>query len=66
MKVLSNPIVHGALLGWATAAKIDYDAFKRWQNWHDAAEYGWGVATWRWVKGAAIGAVGSAGLGLLS
>lgn len=54
--MLHNPIVLAALGGWATAATVDWQAFKKFQSWHDLAEFGWGTATFRWVQGIVLGA----------
>ncbi len=59
------PPVAGALGGALTAAKTDFDAFRKWQSFHDAEVYCWSVAAWRWVQGAIVGAVTGAGLSAL-
>lgn len=61
MRILTNPYVIGALSGWATAARVDYAAFKSWHSASDAWAYDWKIATWRWLQGAVIGAVGVGG-----
>lgn len=53
----------GAVGGLLSAAKVDYDAFKGWQSFQDAAKYAWGKALWRWLQGAVIGAVSGSILG---
>lgn len=54
-----NPIVRGVLIGMFTAAVVDFQAFRSWQSWNDAARYGWGVAAWRWLVGGMVGLLGS-------
>lgn len=58
----TNIILAGALSGLVTAARVDYEAFKAWDDYKDAIAYNWGLAAWRWFQGAAIGAVTMAGL----
>ena len=58
---LHHPIVQGAVTGLLGAALADFNAFKSWKSFHDAATYAWGTAIWRWFQGALIGAVGAAG-----
>ena len=57
-----KPIVMGAIVGAASAAKIDYSSFRSWKSFRDAYTYDWGTAAWRWLQGAVIGAVGVSGL----
>jgi hypothetical protein len=52
-----NPIVRGAITGAATAAYVDFAAFRAWKSWHDVSAYAWGTASFRWVVGGVIGAV---------
>lgn len=59
---LKTPMGVGILGGILTAARVDYAAFKAWRSWHDFQTYSWGVATFRWVQGAIIGALTSTGL----
>lgn len=61
--ILHSPITHGALVGWATAAGVDYHAFQKFGSWKDLATYQWGTATFRWFSGAIGGAVMGAGFG---
>ena len=49
----------GAGVGLLNAASVDYAAFRMWKSFRDAAQYDWGVALWRWLQGAVIGAVGN-------
>ena len=58
-----SPIVHGARIGWVTAAHVDYSAFLSFGTWKDAATYNWGTASFRWFKGALGGAIMGAGFG---
>jgi len=60
--ILHSAAVHGALIGWAAAAAVDLDAFRKWQKFHDLVEYDWNTAIFRWLKGAALGALSGAGL----
>lgn len=59
---LHYPAVHGALIGWAIAAKADFEAFRTWKSFSDAKHYRWDIAAWNWLQGAVLGAVGGAGL----
>jgi hypothetical protein len=61
--VLHSPIFHGALVGWATAAHVDYSAFTAATSWTGLVTYDWGTASFRWVKGAIGGAIMGAGFG---
>ena len=63
--ILRMPVVMGAITGALSAAKTDFDAFRKWQSFKEAAAYGWPIALWRWFQGAVIGAVSALGLGLL-
>lgn len=63
---IALPVVKGALAGWASAALVDLAAFRSWKSFHDAAVYDWQTAAWRWFQGAVVGALSSAGLGLVS
>jgi sensor domain CHASE-containing protein len=58
MTIVQNPIVRGAFTGALGAALVDVRA---WQSWTDAV-FNLKLASWRWVQGAIIGAVGGAGL----
>lgn len=63
---IGHPLVQGTLLGLLAAASTDYDAFKGWKSYRDAMVYDWGLAVWRWFKGALIGFVGALGsMGLI-
>jgi hypothetical protein len=57
-----NIILAGALSGLISAAKLDFDAFRRWKSFDEALSYNWGIALWRWLQGGIIGAVTGAGL----
>lgn len=59
-----NPFIHGALIGWGTAARQDYKAFKSWKSVQDAMKYDWSIAIWNWVEGAITGAAIGGGLNL--
>lgn len=60
---LHSPIVHGAVIGWATAAQTDYHAFVQFKKWGDLRAYDWSTATFRWFGGMLTGAVMGAGFG---
>lgn len=57
--------LYGALSGWAAAARTDYTAFRSFQSLHDAMQYQWGIAMWRWFQGAVTGALGGSALGAM-
>jgi hypothetical protein len=59
----AHQVLAGAITGLLTAAEADFDAFRRWQSWGDAAAYDWKRATFRWCKGLVIGAASGLGLG---
>lgn len=63
--IISSPLVAGALSGLLSAAAVDYAAFRTWDDWHDLTSYSWGLATFRWVQGAIIGAIAALGVGAL-
>lgn len=50
-------IAKGALVGVLTAAASDYAAFRSWKSYRDFYTYDWGVASFRWLQGAFVGAV---------
>lgn len=45
----------GGMSGLIPAAAIDYQAFKKFQSFHDLAEYGWSLAIFRWFQGFLMG-----------
>lgn len=47
----------GALTGFASAAVVDFNAFRSWKNFDDAYAYDWPVACWRWLQGTLSGLV---------
>lgn len=59
--LLHSPVGIGALAGLLAAMRIDYDAFRAWDEWQDFRSYRWGLATFRWAQGAVIGAVSALG-----
>lgn len=61
--LLEYNVVRGALAGAASAALVDYGAFRTWKNWHEVATYDWPTAWWRWIQGAVTGAVAAFGAG---
>lgn len=60
-RIAQIPFVHhlllGAVSGLVPAVKSDYEVFTTWRDFHQAATYDWGVASWRWFQGAIMGAV---------
>ena len=63
--IAHSPLAHAALVGAISAAGIDFQAFRSWKTFHDAEQYSWGTASFRWLQGAALGvltALGIAGL----
>ena len=62
--LFTNPIGRGMVAGVATAAVVDYGAFRTWKKWSDLAEYDWPTALFRWVQGAIVGALTGFGLNL--
>lgn len=61
---LHNPLTQGAITGLIAAAAVDFQAFRNWKSFNDAASYSWSVAAFRWFQGAVVGLVTAAGLGL--
>lgn len=59
--LLHSPVGIGAVAGLLAAARIDYEAFQTWDEWRDFQTYSWSLASFRWVKGAVIGAVSAYG-----
>ena len=47
----------GAVTGFVSAAKTDYDAFRDFKSLDEFTAYNWKLAAWRWAQGAFIGAV---------
>ena len=62
---LHNPIVKGALSGWAAAAIVDLHAFRTWKSGSEFKSYDWGTAALRWGQGILSGALTAAGLGFI-
>jgi hypothetical protein len=54
---------HGALVGAVAAAGVDFQAFRSWKNFHDAEQYSWSTAIFRWIQGAVLGVVTAVGIG---
>lgn len=52
----------GAFTGALGAARADYQAYISWDRWQDFQSYDWRLASFRWVHGAIVGAVGGVGL----
>ena len=63
--ILHSSAFKGALAGWLSAAGVDFQAFRSWKSFHDAAVYQWGTALWRWLQGAVLGAVAGGGYGAM-
>jgi hypothetical protein len=55
--------LHGALIGLAVAAKVDYHAFQSWKSIDDCRTFEWRTAIVRWLQGAVGGFFAGAGLG---
>lgn len=60
-----TPYGTGAISGLTVAIAGDYHAFQSWKSWDDAVKYSWSTATFRWVQGVIIGAVGTTGISAL-
>jgi hypothetical protein len=60
---MRSAILGGALSGLLSAAGADFLAFRSWKSFHDMATYDWGVAAFRWLQGAIVGALTGAGYG---
>lgn len=50
-----------ALTGALAAAWTDFDAFKKFKSWKDLVGFDWGLASFRWFKGAILGVIGASG-----
>lgn len=64
--VLHSPLAKGAASGALAAFTTDLLAFRKWTSFHDAVEYDWSIALFRWCQGAFFGAIAAAGLGAIS
>ena len=62
---LHTPAAVGMLSGLVAAIKADHEAFRSWQSWSDVARFNWNVASYRYARGAALGALTGAGIGSL-
>ncbi len=58
-----SPYAHAALVGALTAASTDFQAFRSWKSFHDAEQYNWSVAAFRWLQGAGLGLITAVGIG---
>ena len=58
----TNKLFLAFIGGVASAARVDYLAFKTWTTYHDALAYDWGVALWRWFQGGVSGVIATVGL----
>lgn len=65
LEFLHHPYVQGAITGVVSAAVVDFAAFRSWKSFHEAHEYDWYTALWRWTQGAVVGLVSAAGIGLI-
>ena len=45
----------GAAGGLLAAMRIDWEAFKAWNDYNDALTYNWRTASFRWLKGVLLG-----------
>lgn len=60
---LTQPFVHGALIGLASAVGIDLVILKTARNWSEfLAQFDWKVASFRYVQGVVFGGFAEAGL----
>ena len=55
--IYQSPITHGAITGAVVAAGVDLQAFRSWKTFNDIHTYNWGVAAFRWMQGAVVGAI---------
>jgi hypothetical protein len=66
--LLAHPTTRKVLIGAGTGAisalAVDYHAFRSWKTWHDVATYEWGIASFRTVQGAGVGALTGFGIAL--
>lgn len=53
----------GAGTGLAAAARVDFDAFRKFQTFDEYARYNWSVAAHRWLQGAFYGALATTPFG---
>lgn len=60
-----HTIGQGALSGFATAALVDFAAFRSWKSVQEARQYDWKIAGWRWFQGIVVGALMAAGFGMV-
>jgi hypothetical protein len=63
MLVTRSPLAHAALIGALTAASTDFQSFRSWKSFHDAEQYNWSVALFRWLQGAGLGLITAIGIG---
>jgi hypothetical protein len=61
--IFHNHLTQGAISGLLAAAAVDFQAFRSWKSFQDAASYSWGTALFRWFQGAVVGFVAAAGIG---
>lgn len=54
----------GAIGGLLAAMRIDWEAFKAWNDYSEFYKYNWRVASFRWLKGTALGLAPGAALGV--
>lgn len=60
--IMGHPAFLGAMSGFFTAVKVDYDAFTSWKSWDKIKAYNWSIASFRWFQGIIIGAAGAYGI----
>lgn len=62
LNILHSAAFHGALLGLAAAARVDFKNFVKWKSFSDAKTYNWNVALFNWLEGFVLGLLGGLGL----
>ncbi len=55
----------GALGGLLVAIRADSESFRAWKCWADVGHFDWSIASFRYIKGAVIGALTFAGFGAM-
>lgn len=65
MDALQHPIVVGAIGGLIVATAVDFQAFRAFKSYEEFRSYSWGLAAFRAVQGAVLGALSVIGIGAL-
>lgn len=65
MEGLQAAVLQGAVSGLLAAAAVDVAAFRAWKSFNELLSYDWKLASWRWVQGATLGAIGALTIGNL-